>query len=192
MLLLALSVAYLLGCCSAGLWLVRARAGRDLRALGSGRTGARNAGRILGRGGFAAVLLLDMAKGALAVALAQRLAPGPWTGFLASGALVAGHCWPAPWGFRGGRGIAPALGAALLLEPRLIGLMLVPFLLGWLLGRRFEVGGVAALALALPFGWLLGLRAAGLLWIAGLIALLLLGHRGGGLLATRPKLEVKP
>ena len=62
--------SYVLGCFSTGYYLVRQRTGQDIRELGSGSTGARNAGRVLGRNGFLLTMAGDLAKGGLAVWLA--------------------------------------------------------------------------------------------------------------------------
>ena len=67
--------AYVLGCFATGYYLVRARTGKDLRTIESGSIGARNAGRVLGKTGFAITLLGDFGKGALAVWIARE-----WTG----------------------------------------------------------------------------------------------------------------
>src|SRR5215207_10054628 len=108
---LILPAAYLLGGSSAGYWLVRFRTGTDVRRQGSGATGATNAARMLGRGGFALVLLLDAIKGAVAAIVARILGfEGGWE-FAAAVAVVAGHVWPIQLGFRGGRGLGPLLGA---------------------------------------------------------------------------------
>ncbi|MDR0536325.1 MAG: glycerol-3-phosphate acyltransferase [Puniceicoccales bacterium] len=134
---LLLAAAYLLGNVSPGLLLARLSGHGDLRRQGSGATGATNAGRLLGKKGFAAVLALDMAKGALAALLPVFVALVFPEG-LASGAaaevpggagavsvestrlaglslacglsVIAGHVWPALLGFRGGKGIGPFLG----------------------------------------------------------------------------------
>ena len=144
-------LAYVLGGISAGYWLVRLRTGGDVRDFGSRSTGATNTGRVLGRGGFAAVLVLDAGKGALAVGCARLLSPeGPWTA-LAALAVVVGHIWPIQLGFRGGKGIAPMIGAWLALAP----LALLPCLLLGLLVltrlRRMTLSGLCGLVL-LPLG----------------------------------------
>ena len=68
--------AYVLGCFATAYYLVRARTGKDLRAIESGSLGARNAGRVLGKTGFAIALMGDFGKGALAVWIAQERKPG--------------------------------------------------------------------------------------------------------------------
>jgi glycerol-3-phosphate acyltransferase PlsY len=113
---------YLLGCVATGYYWARWRRGLDVRALGSGVTGALNVGRVLGGPGFAVTLLGDVAKGVGAVALAQ------WAGLdqggqtLAAMAVVVGHVFPAQLQWRGGNGLAT--GALGMLDP-MLGLALV-------------------------------------------------------------------
>ena len=100
-------VGYGVGCVAIGYLLVRAKRGTDVRAVGSGRVGATNVGRVLGRWGFAWTLLGDMAKAVVAVRLGLWLGDGPRGAWLALLAVVCGHIWPVPLRFRGGRGVAP-------------------------------------------------------------------------------------
>lgn len=116
--------SYLLGGLCAGYFVVRGRTGRDIRRLGSGTAGARNAGRVLGGRTFALVFALDAAKGASAVLLAWRLGLAVEWQAAAALAVTAGHIWPCWLGFRGGKGAACAAGALLVFCPlaALIGL----------------------------------------------------------------------
>jgi hypothetical protein len=102
--------AYLLGGVSPGYWLVLMRTGTDVRAQGSGATGATNAARSLGTQGFVMVMLLDTLKGAAAAALTRPAGLSAGWEFAAAAAVVAGHIWPVQLGFRGGRGFSPLLG----------------------------------------------------------------------------------
>lgn len=111
-----LVAAYALGCLNTGYYLVRARTGEDLRARGSGTAGATNTGRLLGRAGFVAAMLGDVLKGVLAVLLG-RWALGEPGAALAAATVVAGHIYPVQLGFRGGKGLATAFGAAVVLVP---------------------------------------------------------------------------
>lgn len=141
--------AYLLGGFSAGYWLVRLRTGGDLRSLGSGATGATNAARALGGGGFAIVLLLDAIKGAIAGLAARAVGfEGGWE-FAAAAAVVAGHIWPVQLGFRGGRGLGPLLGAWLALAPLAIGISLVVAGATWAVSKKRVFSGLFG-ALLLP------------------------------------------
>lgn len=146
---LTVIAAYLLGGVSAGYWLVRVRTGQDVRAQGSGATGATNAARLLGGRGFALVLLLDAIKGALAAVGARAAGlDGGWE-FAAAVAVVAGHVWPVQLGFRGGRGLGPLLGAWLVLAPLAIGACLIIAGIAWALSRRRVPSGLFG-ALLLP------------------------------------------
>jgi acyl phosphate:glycerol-3-phosphate acyltransferase len=106
--------AYALGCFTTGYYLVRWRTGRDIREVGSGSVGARNVGRLLGWRGFLATVLGDFGKGALAVWAARQFTTDDRLVALAMPAVVAGHLWPAQLRFRGGKGMAAALGALLI------------------------------------------------------------------------------
>jgi glycerol-3-phosphate acyltransferase PlsY len=123
-----LVVAYLLGSLPWSLWIGRFR-GVDLRTRGSRNLGATNAYRVLGWRWGAAVLLLDVAKGVAAVALARSLAPSAAAGALPSFAALAaltGHMWTPFAGFRGGKGVATGLGVLLGMAPTVavVGLLL--------------------------------------------------------------------
>jgi glycerol-3-phosphate acyltransferase PlsY len=102
---------YLAGCLTTGYYLVRLRLGTDIRKMGSGSVGARNAGRILGGPGFVVTLLGDLAKGAAVVWLARHFTDDERLTGLAMLAAVFGHIWPLQLGFRGGKGVATSLGA---------------------------------------------------------------------------------
>lgn len=136
--LAALALGYLLGGFPTAYLLARAR-GKDVFAVGSGSMGAMNTARNVGKALGVLVLVVDAAKGALAAWLGGVMAglePGS-DPLLASllGALgaVAGHCFSPYVGFRGGKGLATAFGALLVVHPApplygvvlLVGLLLV-------------------------------------------------------------------
>lgn len=113
---LAVTVAaYLLGCLTAGWYIVRWRTGGDLRQMGSGSLGGRNTARVVGLRWAAAASAFDLAKGALAVTLALAVTPG-WIG-AAMVAVVLGHVRPIQLGGQGGRGLAPGFGALAVAAP---------------------------------------------------------------------------
>jgi acyl phosphate:glycerol-3-phosphate acyltransferase len=88
---------------------VATRGGVDLRSSGSGNPGGLNAARVLGKKWGLLVIVLDVAKGALAGFVG--LAVGDAAAYAAGTAVIAGHCWPVWNGFRGGRGVAAAGGS---------------------------------------------------------------------------------
>jgi acyl phosphate:glycerol-3-phosphate acyltransferase len=109
---------YLRGSVPFGFLVARAVRGVDVRAAGSGTTGATNVARLVGVGPGLLVLALDAGKGALAVLLARTLMPeAPTVQALAGLASVAGHVAPVWLGFRGGKGVATALGVLAVLVP---------------------------------------------------------------------------
>jgi len=94
-----------------GYLIVRAAKGADVRASGSGNIGATNVNRVAGAGAGAATLLLDIAKGYLAVWLANRVTGGDISWMAITGlAAVVGHLFPVWLRFQGGKGVATALG----------------------------------------------------------------------------------
>jgi len=145
--LLALLGGYLLGSIPFGVLLTRAAGAGDLRAIGSGNIGATNVLRT-GRKGLALLtLLLDGAKGAVAVLIAASIDPS--LAPPAAGAAFLGHLYPVWLRFHGGKGVATMLGIALALHwPS--GLVFAAVWLGTMGLTRFSsVGGMAA-AVATP------------------------------------------
>lgn len=113
-LLLWVVVGYLLGSVPFGVIVARVLNLGDLRKIGSGNIGATNVLRTGNRGAALATLLLDAAKGALAVLLA-RWAAGEEAAQLAGLAAFLGHCFPVWLRLRGGKGVATFLGVMLAL-----------------------------------------------------------------------------
>lgn len=152
--------AYLLGGVPFGLALHRFAGFGDIRTKGSGNIGATNVFRSAGKRLGIATLVLDIGKGALAVAVAGTLTEGSaWTA-AAAVATVAGHCYPVYLGFRGGKGIAAGCGAYGVLTPGPTALSLLIFLSVMLTTRMVSAGSiVAGLSLPLLILWLQPQRA---------------------------------
>jgi glycerol-3-phosphate acyltransferase PlsY len=114
LLLLILLAAYLLGSIPFGYLIVKLREGRDIRAAGSGNIGAANVTRTAGKAAGILTLLLDAAKGCVAVWLAARLTAGD-AGVMIAAALAAivGHMFTIFLKFKGGKGVATGVGAFL-------------------------------------------------------------------------------
>lgn len=109
--------AYLLGSIPSALLVVWMFTGKDVRREGSGNVGAANATRVGGWGAGVVVTVMDVAKGAVPVWLMTIL--NPESGWIAATMLAAvlGHCYPAWLRFRGGKGVATAFGAFLVVSP---------------------------------------------------------------------------
>jgi len=155
--LLSISSAYLLGSIPFGYLLVRIFRKQDIRAHGSGNIGATNVARSGAKGLGLATLLLDLAKGYAAVMLALHIAgPNPAAFDIAAAAAIAavvGHCFPIWLAFKGGKGVATALGVFLALTPRSgLGILLV-FLGIFLLTRYVSLASIAGAASFPLFGF---------------------------------------
>ncbi len=149
-----LALAYLLGSIPFGYLLVRAFRKQDIRSIGSGNIGATNVLRSGAKGLGIATLLLDCLKGVCAVLLAfqfARLATLSRSDAfdLAAAAAIAatlGHVFPVWLAFRGGKGVATALGVFLVLSPRTVGCALLLFFLVLLLTRYVSLSSILAAA----------------------------------------------
>ena len=142
-----LAGAYLLGSISWGLILGRLRRGIDLRQVGSGGTGATNVLRTMGPRMAAVVLFADMAKGVTAVALAKLLADDiPMIVALAGILVIVGHIWPVFSRFHGGRGIATAVGALVMISLPTVMMATVAFIPAVAITRYVSLGSLLAVA----------------------------------------------
>ncbi|MFB9082324.1 glycerol-3-phosphate acyltransferase [Deinococcus wulumuqiensis] len=181
-------LSYLLGSLVAGVLYSRRR-GEDIR--GRDLPGGSGTYRQYGPGAAVLVTALDVLKGVLAAGLALWLAPQsvPLATALATFGVVFGHCYPAFFGFRGGGGIAPFLGAMLVTAPWTLlvtvasALALIP-LYRATLQPRLKLNAIPFVtALAVPVGALVALRLGGLAeFLAGSAAM---GVRAAHLLAEK-------
>jgi len=168
--ILALAIAYLLGSIPFGYLLVKWRTGADVRAAGSGNIGATNVLRTTGRVAGAATLLLDIAKGYVAVWIAATLTDSSdlWMSAAAL-AVMAGHAYPVFLRFQGGKAVASFVGAFLRLTPIPLLAALVVFLgiAGWT--RHISLGSVVS-AGTFPLAVWLVLHPSGPVLIASVLA----------------------
>jgi len=145
------ALSYLLGSIPFGYLIVRARGGGDVREAGSGGTGATNVTRRAGRGAGLLTLLLDAAKGVVAVLLARWLLTPDfgvnWWVAAAAFAVVVGHVFPVWLKFRGGKGVAPGLGVFLELAPAAVPVVFAAFALVVWRTRFVSLGSITAAAL---------------------------------------------
>lgn len=152
--LLSIPVAYLLGSIPFGYLLVRLFLHKDIRATGSGNIGATNVVRSGAKGLGIATLLLDMAKAYVAVMIAQHLAPGNYDlAVVAAVAAILGHVFPIWLGFRGGKGVASALGVFLALTPISAACTFAIFLVIVLITRYVSLASIVGSAAFPLFGF---------------------------------------
>jgi acyl phosphate:glycerol-3-phosphate acyltransferase len=149
--ILVLAAAYLLGSVPFGYLLVRFFRKEDIRATGSGNIGATNVVRSGAKWLGVATLLLDLGKALAAVLLAKHFAPGragfPSTLMIGAGvASILGHVFPVWLGFRGGKGVASALGILFGLSPMVALCALGVFLALALTTRLVSLASIAGAA----------------------------------------------
>ena len=176
-----IAAGYLLGSIPTGLWIGKWRGGGDIRASGSGRTGATNTFRTLGLKWSVLVLAIDAAKGAAPILIVMAAFDSPTGEVLGGLAAIAGHQFPLFAGFRGGRGAATALGATLAAAPIAIAAAVItaaPLLAGTRVMSLSVLCGATSGALAVGlFAAFGGLPGAYIGFAAGAWALIAVGHR---------------
>ena len=159
-------------------FLLARRAGIDVRFAGSGNVGAANVMRTTGTRRAILVMSLDVAKGALAVALALVVHAGVTLTALAAAAAVVGHIYPVWLRFHGGKGVAVAAGVFAVLTPIATALAAGLFLVIVWLTRYVSLGSIAATVALPPAAWITGEPIAVVLAAAGSGGLILFRHRG--------------
>lgn len=175
---LVVLIAYLLGSVSSAVMVCRALGRRDPRTAGSRNPGATNVLRVAGKDAAAMALAGDMLKGALAVAVARSVTPEPLAWALAGAAAFFGHLYPVFFGFRGGKGVATAIGALVTATPWAGAGAVATWLLVVGVFRISALGALAAFALA-PVYVALSTRAPGLVVVTTVVSLMLFWrHRG--------------
>lgn len=158
--ILILATAYLLGSIPFGYLLVRIFRKADIRSTGSGNIGATNVARSGAKGLGILTLALDLCKGLAAVLLARHFAPGApgLPSDLAMGAAVAavlGHVFPVWLGFRGGKGVATALGVFFGIGPLVALAALAVFVVTLVFTRLVSLASIIAAVLVPVFALLL-------------------------------------
>jgi glycerol-3-phosphate acyltransferase PlsY len=173
-----LAIAYLLGSIPFGYLLVRIFRKEDIRSTGSGNIGATNVARSGAKGLGILTLLLDLLKAFAAVKIAAHFAPGT-PGFpsdlaVAAGiAAVLGHVFPVWLRFKGGKGVASALGVFLALAPLAALCALGVFIVVFAITRYVSLASILAAAM-MPLFCMLWMPDRTPLFVGGIIFLALL------------------
>lgn len=158
---LGLLLAFGFGSIPFGLLMVKLVKGQDVRNVGSGNIGATNVSRAAGKSAGVLVLLLDALKGSAGLWVGKALTEADPQGWVWAGMAVApmaGHIFT-PWlRFRGGKGVATALGVLAVFNIWMLAAAVGGFLLGTLLTRMISAGSMSgALAVGIGslilFGW---------------------------------------
>lgn len=172
--------AYLVGSISFSYLIVWLLCGRDIREVGSGNAGATNVLRAAGLTPAIVVLLLDIAKGAVPVAFALQWGAGPLVAGLTAIAAVVGHVFPVYLRFRGGKGVATALGALATLAfwPTVACVVVILLVIAWT--RFVSLGSIVGVTVAPVLMYFSDASA----WSAGAaaaIALLVIARHSGNI-----------
>jgi acyl phosphate:glycerol-3-phosphate acyltransferase len=166
-------LGYLLGSIPFGLLLTRLAGLGDIRRIGSGNIGATNVLRTGSKTAAALTLLLDLAKGWAAVIIARSW--GEDAALVAAICVIIGHMFPVWLGFRGGKGVATALGVLIALAwPVALGAALVWLAIALLLRYASLAALVAAVAAAVFAPFVVNAPTAAV--IAGIALLIILRH----------------
>lgn len=175
---LALGAAYLLGSVPFAIVLVRLFRGVDVRTQGSGNAGATNVLRTAGKALAVGTMVLDVGKGVAAVFLMKAVTlDARWLG-AAAVAAVLGHVFPVWFSFRGGKGVATAIGSFAVLAPGAVLAVVVAFVLVVAATRYVSLGSItAACLLPLAMRALLQAPDAEVVAAVATTLLLLVSHR---------------
>ncbi len=173
---LILLAAYLLGSISFAILVARVYGLPDPRSHGSGNPGATNMLRTGKKSAAALTLIGDALKGYLAVILAQWATATHglpvYTPYLAALAAFLGHLFPMFFGFKGGKGVATALGVLLALDIRLGGLAILTWIAIFAITRVSSLSALVAATMAPVYGYYLLGKGPETKFLAGILAVL--------------------
>ncbi|HEV8538745.1 MAG TPA: glycerol-3-phosphate acyltransferase, partial [Bacteroidota bacterium] len=151
--------------------------GIDVRQTGSGSTGARNVSRLLGAYGFLITSFLDGLKGVAAALIGGAVPGSEWLVPAVIVAVVCGHIWPIQLGFRGGKGIAPAIGALVVYDPLVLLFSATVSLLVLAALRNVTVAGLAMVTMIPVVALCLGRPLESQVLTSLIVVLILISHR---------------
>ena len=170
-------LAYAIGSIPFALLTARRWGTADLRAIGSGNLGAANVMRASGVAAGVTAAILDVAKGAASVALAQRFSDNAAAPALAAFAVIVGHIYPVWLRFRGGKGVATACGAFAVLTPAVVPPLLAIFLASVWLTKYISLGSLLATLALPPIAYAVGSPAPTVAAAVGATAIIVFRHR---------------
>ena len=164
--------AYLIGSVPTG-YLLSSVSGIDIREAGSGNIGATNVGRVVGWKAGLITLLADAGKGFIPAFFSVQLGFDPEVSALTALAAFIGHLYPVFLKFKGGKGVATALGCLAGLAPLIAGYLTLVFLVIVLVTRWVSLGSLCAAALAPLLFWLFSYDPA-ITWMSLIMGILII------------------
>lgn len=178
MMFLEYALAFLIGSIPTAYWYAKSVHHLDIRQHGSGNIGATNSLRVLGRKAGIIVLFFDLLKGLIPVLVARKLGFTPENTLLAGVFAVLGHLFSPFVGFKGGKGIATALGVILAFSPLGALVSVVVFGIVLYFSRYVSLGSVCGVLAFWVYTFFQPGRSWQILLIASVLALLLIiSHR---------------
>lgn len=154
--LLGFVLGHVCGSVPSGLWLVQAFHGIDIRNYGSKNIGTTNVFRTVGPKTAVLVLIADAFKGILAVGIMSYFFHNPLLDVVTALGALLGHNYSLFLGFKGGKGVATALGLLIFMMPKVAVASFGIWLVGVLLTRYVSLGSIMAAIFTPPLAWYLG------------------------------------
>ena len=154
--LLGFVLGHVCGSVPSGLWLVQAFHGIDIRNYGSKNIGTTNVFRIVGPKTAVLVLIADAFKGILAVGIMSYFFHNPLLDVVTALGALLGHNYSLFLGFKGGKGVATALGLLIFMMPKVAVASFGIWLVCVLLTRYVSLGSIMAAIFPPPLAWYLG------------------------------------
>jgi acyl phosphate:glycerol-3-phosphate acyltransferase len=173
----AILVAYGIGSTPFAWLLARRWGASDLRRVGSGNVGAANVFRASGVTAGVLVAILDVAKGAASVVVADRMGGGTATTAVAGMAAIVGHIYPFWLRFRGGKGVATACGVFAVLTPAAMAPALTVFVGTVWLTKYVSLGSLLATLALPPIAYATGSPTSAVFVACAACALIIFRHR---------------
>lgn len=141
---LYLILSYFIGTIMFGYVVIKVIHQKDIRFLGSGNVGARNAGRLHGKKAFVLIFLGDALKGVIVIIGAKILHLPDYIQLLGLSMGIVGHIKPITLKFKGGKGISTFIGGIIAFEPLVIPIIIASFLIFYPIIKSFTIAGLGA------------------------------------------------
>ena len=191
--LLGFVLGHVCGSVPSGLWLVQAFHGIDIRNYGSKNIGTTNVFRIVGPKTAVLVLIADAFKGILAVGIMSYFFHNPLLDVVTALGALLGHNYSLFLGFKGGKGVATALGLLIFMMPKVAVASFGIWLVCVLLTRYVSLGSIMAAIFTPPLAWYLGYPSAYVIFYVVAAFFVVLRHKENiHRLLTGTESKIKP
>lgn len=191
--LLGFVLGHVCGSVPSGLWLVQAFHGIDIRNYGSKNIGTTNVFRTVGPKTAVLVLIADAFKGILAVGIMSYFFHNPLLDVVTALGALLGHNYSLFLGFKGGKGVATALGLLIFMMPKVAVASFGIWLVCVLLTRYVSLGSIMAAIFTPPLAWYLGYPSAYVIFSVVAVFFVVLRHKENiHRLLTGTESKIKP